>query len=209
MKVLKQSFISTIILFLLCGVMYPYFVTGISKVLFKEKANGSLIYVDGKAVGSKLIGQKFTEEKYFHGRPSAYDYNTYDEKPDETVLASSGGTNYANSNPDYIKGVEDNTKNILKENPTIKQEDISSEMVTASGSGLDPNITLQGAMIQIDRIAKARNISKDEVMELVKENSKQEIVNVLELNIALENKINKPSRKRKKVHHIEPVKKIL
>lgn len=94
MKVLKQSFISTIILFLLCGVMYPYFVTGISKVLFKEKANGSLIYVDGKAVGSKLIGQKFTEEKYFHGRPSAYDYNTYDEKPDETVLASSGGTNY-------------------------------------------------------------------------------------------------------------------
>lgn len=186
MKVLKQSFVSTIILFLLCGVMYPYFVTGISKVLFKEKANGSLIYVDGKAVGSKLIGQKFTEEKYFHGRPSAYDYNTYDEKPDETVLASSGGTNYANSNPDYIKGVEDNTKNILKENPTIKQEDIPSEMVTASGSGLDPNITLQGAMIQIDRIAKARNISKDKIVELVKENSKQEIVNVLELNIALD-----------------------
>ena len=113
MKVLKQSFISTIILFLLCGVMYPYFVTGISKVLFKEKANGSLIYVDGKAVGSKLIGQKFTEEKYFHGRPSAYDYNTYDEKPDETVLASSGGTNYANSNPDYIKGVEDNNERIV------------------------------------------------------------------------------------------------
>ena len=74
----------------------------------------------------------------------------------------------------------------MKENPTIKQEDISSEMVTASGSGLDPNITLQGAMIQIDRIAKARNISKDKIVELVKENSKQEIVNVLELNIALD-----------------------
>jgi K+-transporting ATPase ATPase C chain len=186
MKVLKQSFISTIILFLLCGVMYPYFVTGISKVLFKEKANGSLIYVDGKVVGSKLIGQKFTEEKYFHGRPSAYDYNTYDEKPDETVLASSGGTNYANSNPDYIKGVEDNTKNILKENPTIKQEDISSEMVTASGSGLDPNITLQGAMIQVDRISEARNISKDEVIELIKANANKDIVNVLELNLALD-----------------------
>lgn len=186
MKILKQSFISTIVLFVLCGLAYPYFITGISKVLFKDKANGSLVYVDDKIVGSKLIGQNFTDEKYFHGRPSAYDYNTYDEKPDETVLASSGGTNYANSNPDYIKNVEENVKTILKENPTVKQEDIPSEMVTASGSGLDPNITLQGAMIQVDRIAKVRNISKDKVVELIKENSNQEIVNVLELNIALD-----------------------
>lgn len=186
MKVLKQSFISTIVLFLLCGVIYPYFVTGISQVLFREKANGSLIYVDNKVVGSKLIGQNFTEAKYFHGRPSAYGYNTYDEKLAEDTLASSGGSNFANSNPDYIKAVKENTQNILKENPTIKQEDITSEMVTASGSGLDPNITLKGAMIQVERISKERNISKDKIIEIIKANSKKDIVNVLELNVALD-----------------------
>lgn len=187
MKILKQSIIVSLVLFLLCGIVYPYLMTGIANVFFKEKAQGSLVYVDNKPVGSSLIGQQFTEDKYLHGRPSAYGYNTYDEKPAEDVLPASGGTNYGNSNPAYVENVQNNLKQVMEENPNVKAEDIPSDLVTASGSGLDPHITVKGAMVQVDRIAKARNIDKEMVIKVIDENSYKDTVNVLKTNIALDN----------------------
>ena len=146
MKILRQSIIVSAIFFILCGVIYPYFMTGVANIFFKEKAQGSIIYIDGKPVGSKLIGQKFEKPEYLHGRPSAYNYNIYDEKPADDVFPASGGTNYGNSNSAYENSVKDNLTQILIENPTTVVEDIPSELVTSSGSGLDPHISLQGAL---------------------------------------------------------------
>ena len=176
MKILRQSIIVSAIFFILCGVIYPYFMTGVANIFFKQKAQGSIIYIDGKPVGSKLIGQKFEKPEYLHGRPSAYNYNIYDEKPADDVFPASGGTNYGNSNSAYENSVKDNLTQILIENPTTVVEDIPSELVTSSGSGLDPHISLQGALLQVDRIAK-----------VIKENSEKDIVNVLETNIKLDN----------------------
>lgn len=189
MKILRQSIIISAVFFILCGVMYPYFITGVANLLFKDKAQGSIIYIDGKPVGSRLIGQKFEQPQYLHGRPSAYNYNTYDEKPIADILAASGGTNYGNSNLAYEESVKNNLAQVLAENPDVATENIPSELVTASGSGLDPHISLQGALIQVDRIAKARGISNDKVAEVIKQNADKDIVNVLETNIALD-KIN-------------------
>lgn len=187
MKILKQSIIVSAVFFILCGIIYPYFITGVSNIFFKEKAQGSIIYIDGKAVGSKLIGQKFEKPEYLHGRPSAYNYNIYDEKPADDILPASGGTNYGNSNPAYEKSVKDNLAQVLAENKNAVAEDVPSELVTASGSGLDPHISLQGALLQADRIAEARGIDKEIVVNVIKENAKKDIVNVLETNIALDN----------------------
>ena len=186
MKVLKQSIIISLVLFLLCGVIYPYFITGVANVFFREKAQGSLVYVDDKPVGSALIGQQFTDSKYLHGRPSAYKYNTYDEKPDENILASAGGTNYGNGNPAYEENVKNNLAQVLTENPKAVIEDIPSELVTASGSGLDPHISLKGALIQADRIAEARGISKEKIIKVINENTDKDIVNVLLVNMKLD-----------------------
>lgn len=187
MKILRQSIIVSAVFFILCGVIYPYFMTGVANIFFKEKAQGSIIYIDGKPVGGKLIGQKFEKPEYLHGRPSAYNYNIYDEKPADDVLPASGGTNYGNSNPAYEKDVRNNLAQVLSENPAAAAEDIPSELVTSSGSGLDPHISLQGALLQVDRIAKARGIEKEVVAKVIKENSEKDIVNVLETNIKLDN----------------------
>lgn len=187
MKILRQSIIVSAVFFILCGVIYPYFMTGVANIFFKEKAQGSIIYIDGKPVGSKLIGQKFEKPEYLHGRPSAYNYNIYDEKPADDVLPASGGTNYGNSNPAYEKDVRNNLAQVLSENPAAAVEDIPSELVTSSGSGLDPHISLRGALLQVDRIAKARGIEKEAVAKVIKENSEKDIVNVLETNIKLDN----------------------
>ena len=187
MKILRQSIIVSAVFFILCGVIYPYFMAGVANIFFKEKAQGSIIYIDGKPVGSKLIGQKFEKPEYLHGRPSAYNYNIYDEKPADDVLPASGGTNYGNSNPAYEKDVRNNLAQVLSENPAAAAEDIPSELVTSSGSGLDPHISLQGALLQVDRIAKARGIEKEVVAKVIKENSEKDIVNVLETNIKLDN----------------------
>ncbi len=187
MKILRQSIIVSAIFFILCGVIYPYFMTGVANIFFKQKAQGSIIYIDGKPVGSKLIGQKFEKPEYLHGRPSAYNYNIYDEKPADDVFPASGGTNYGNSNSAYENSVKDNLTQILIENPTTVVEDIPSELVTSSGSGLDPHISLQGALLQVDRIAKVRGIEKEAIAKVIKENSEKDIVNVLETNIKLDN----------------------
>jgi potassium-transporting ATPase KdpC subunit len=173
----------TLALIILCVVVYTLVMTGIAK-LAPGKGEGVTLKKNGKVVGYELIGQKFTQDKYFWGRPSAVDYNA----------AGSGGSNKGPSNPDYLKDVQNRIDSFLKHNPEIKKEDIPSEMVTASGSGQDPDISVKGAEVQIARIAKVRNISKDKLDQLIKEHTNAplfgflgpEKVNVLKLNLALD-----------------------
>ncbi len=143
---------------------------------------GQTIQVNGHTAGFSLVGQKFTDDKYFWSRPSAVDYNA----------AGSGGSNKAPSNPDYLAQVQDRIDTFLAHNPTAKKSDIPSEMVTASGSGLDPDISPAAASIQLDRIAAVRHINKSRLAELVTRHTQKPLlgpqkINVLKLNIDLDN----------------------
>jgi K+-transporting ATPase ATPase C chain len=149
-----------------------------------NSGKGETVSVNNKIVGYKLEGQNFTDDKYFDSRPSACGYNA----------AGSGASNKGPSNPDYLKGVQALIDTFMVHNPSVKKEDIPSELVTASGSGLDPDLSPQGAYVQVARIAKTRNISEEKIKELVVQQIKKpflgllgpEKVNVLELNIALD-----------------------
>lgn len=166
------------------GVIYPFLVTGLSQVFFKSKAQGSLIEKNGEIIGSRLIGQTFTKPGYFHSRPSAAG-NGYDPM-------ASGGTNYGPTNKKLLEGnVKGAVETLSKENP---QASIPVDLVTSSGSGLDPHITPAAAEFQIERVAREREISPNEVRRLVQEHTKgrqfgflgEPRVNVLELNLALD-----------------------
>lgn len=184
-EILKKSIYITVALFILATI-YTCVINGFAQIFFNHSANGSIIVKDGQAIGSKHIGQVFAGAKHFHGRPSAYNYNTYDTEEETQVLPASGGTNLGLSNPTYTENVKANVEKLLVENPGLKVEDIPVEMVTASGSGLDPHITVQGAMIQAERVARENGIAKDEVVALINKIAHKDIVNVLELNLALE-----------------------
>src|SRR3954465_3691003 len=165
-----------------CGV-YTLFVMGIAQAA-PAKGNGQTVTVNGKIVGYKLIGQKFTDDKYFWGRPSAVDYNA----------AGSSGSNKGPTNPDYLKTVHDRIDSFLVHNPGIKKEEIPAEMVTASGSGLDPDLSPASAYIQVKRVAAVRGISADKVKALVDARIEKPLlgllgpskINVLKLNVALD-----------------------
>lgn len=182
---MKQNIIPSIRLTLVCiivlMIIYPALIWAIAKVV-PSKGEGETITVNNKVVGYKLEGQSFTADKYFNGRPSAASYNA----------ASSSGSNKGPSNPEYLQQVTDRVDTFLAHNPTIKKEDIPSDLVTASGSGLDPDISLQAAMVQVDRIAKTRNISKEKISSLVKTTTEQSFfngiqkINVLKTNIELD-----------------------
>ena len=161
-----------------------------------HQANGSLIEMDGKVIGSELVGQDFTDERLFHCRPSAVNYNTFtqnEKESNEQVLPSSGSENLASSNPKLEKRINDDVEEFLQENPTIKREDIPADIITASGSGLDPHISVDAANVQIDRVSKNAHISKDVLKKLIKDNTEnkllgvfgEEKVNVLQLNLSL------------------------
>ena len=121
------------------------------------RGKGETVSFNNRIVGWKLLGQKFTDDKYFWSRPSAVDYNA----------AGSGGSNKGPTNPDYLKQVQDRVDTFLVHNPGVKKQDIPSDLVTASGAGLDPDISVQGAYAQVDRIAKVRNLPADQVRTLV------------------------------------------
>jgi len=186
MKDVKRGLKLTLIFMIILGVIYPLTMTGISRLVFPEKSQGSLIYNKDELIGSSLIGQKFTDDKWFQGRPSAVDYDA----------SKSGGTNLAMSNPEFKKSVEKNIQDFLSKNPTVKKEDIQADIVTASASGLDPEITVASAKLQAERVAKANGKTVDEINTII-DNAKiskflgvfgQERVNVLELNLKLLNK---------------------
>lgn len=170
----------TIVLILLLAVCYPLLIASVAR-LAPGGGKGKTVMVNGNVVGYTNIGQRFTSERYFHGRPSAVDYNA----------AGSGGSNKGPSNPEYLQLVKDRIDSFLVHHPGIRKEDIPSEMVTASGSGLDPDISPQGALVQVKRVAKARGISEEKIKQMIAQMTDRPLVgpakiNVLNLNIALD-----------------------
>lgn len=171
----------TLLLILLLAVVYPAIMLGIAQVA-PNNGKGEVLLANGKVVGYQKIGQKFDKEQYFWGRPSAVDYNA----------AGSAGSNKGPSNAEYLELVQKRIDTFIMKHSYLKKSDIPSEMITASGSGLDPNISPKGAFIQVKRIAKVRNLDENKVNELVKKMIKKPIVigtehvNVLELNVALD-----------------------
>jgi K+-transporting ATPase ATPase C chain len=168
----------------LLGGGYHALLWAVGKVAFPSQAEGSLIRrADGTIVGSRLIAQKFTRPEYFHSRPSGVDYNA----------ASTGGTNYGPSNPDHLKAVQERLDAVVAEDGVAAGQ-VPSEMVTASGAGLDPHIPPAAAELQAPRVAKARNVTIDRVRELIRAHTEPPTfgflgrarVNVLELNLALD-----------------------
>lgn len=152
--------------------------------LSPEKGNGETVIVNGKVVGYRLEGQKFTNDTYFWSRPSAAGYNA----------TASAGSNKASSNPDYQKEVQGRIDSFLVHHPTVKKEDIPSDLITASGSGLDPDISVEAANIQVNRVASVRKVPREKVQELVNAHIQKPLagllgtarVNVLALNIDLD-----------------------
>lgn len=179
---------------ILTGVIYPVGVWGIGQVAFKEKADGSLISQDGKVIGSKFIAQGFSQDKYFQPRPSAVNYSiTPDEEYKKgNFVYTSGGSNFGPTNKKLIDNINTNIKALKEKNTTT--EKIPIEMVTASSSGLDPEISLKSALWQLPRVAKARNMSEDKLKEIVEKFTEQAFlgfngearINVLLINIALD-----------------------
>lgn len=184
---MKQHILPALKLTLICLVffcgIYPLFILGIAW-FSPNHGEGENITLNGKTIGYALEGQNFTKDNYFWSRPSAAGYNA----------AGSSGSNKGPTNPDYLKDVQSRIDSFLVHNPTINKEQITSELVTASGSGLDPDISPEGAKIQIPRISKSRGISEDKLMALLNQHIDKpllglfgtEKVNVLQLNIALD-----------------------
>lgn len=196
LKGIKKPFLITLALLVICGLAYPLLLTGISQLLFPNQANGSLITENGKTVGSALVGQDFTDARFMKCRPSTVKYNTYTqkEKADGTYPGiGSGSKNYAPTNPKLKKRVEDDIAAFLKANPTVKKEDIPTDLLTASGSGLDPDISPESAAVQIPALAKATGLSEDALKKIVRENTQGKLlgifgtdtVNVLKVNLEI------------------------
>jgi K+-transporting ATPase ATPase C chain len=176
---LRLTFISVVFF---CGV-YTLFIRIIAWTA-PAHGEGETVVVNGRVVGYALIGQSFTQDNYFRSRPSAVGYNA----------AGSGGSNKGPGNPDYLKEVQSRLDTFLVHNPSVKKGDVPSELLTASGSGQDPDISPQGAYIQVARIATIRNIKEDKIKELIAQHIDKpllglfgtEKINVLKLNIALD-----------------------
>ena len=177
----------TIVLTVLTGILYPLVMVGLAHVAFPAQAEGSLIYRSGTATGSSLIGQNFKSPGYFHSRPSAAGSNGYD-------ATSSSGSNLGPTNKSFIDSVKQRLKGVVEENPGVQPSQVPVDMVTASGSGLDPEISPAAAEIQVQRVAKARGLSEQAVRDLVSLHTQSRWagilgepgVNVVELNLALD-----------------------
>lgn len=185
-KEFRPAVTSFLLLTVLTGIAYPLLVTGISQVVMSDKANGSMIMKDGKPIGSNLIGQSFSDPKYFWGRPSA-------TSPMPNNASSSGGSNLGPTNPALMDAVKSRVQALRNADPG-NQLPVPVDLVTASGSGLDPHISPAAAEYQLARVARVRNLPLDVVHKLVDEHTEsrqfgilgEPRVNVLELNLALD-----------------------
>jgi K+-transporting ATPase ATPase C chain len=194
-KELRPAIVFVVALTLITGIVYPLVVTGLAGVIFPYQAQGSLIERDGNVVGPALIGQEFTSDRYFHGRPSATTAPDPAD-PTKTVPApynagNSGGSNLGPTNKALIERVQSDMDKLKQENSSSA---VPIDLVTTSGSGLDPHISPAAALFQVPRVAKARGVSEDRLRELVNERTEgrtlglfgEPRVNVLALNLALD-----------------------
>jgi K+-transporting ATPase ATPase C chain len=182
---LRPAAMMLLLLTVLAGLIYPMVVTGIAQLVFPHQANGSVIVKGGKPVGSELIGQPFDDPQYFWGRPSATSPVPYN-------AAASTGSNLGPTNPDLLKAVADRVETLKKANPENRAA-VPVDLVTASGSGLDPHITPAAALYQVSRVAKARGVPEERLRALIAEHTEPRTfgvlgeprVNVLKLNLVL------------------------
>ena len=195
LKEIRPAIVFVVALTVITGLLYPFAMTGIAGVVFPYQAQGSLIERDGKVVGSALIGQDFTSAGYFHGRPSA----TVAPDPNDSTktvpapynAANSGGSNLGPTNKALIDRVQGDVEKLRQENPSAQ---VPIDLVTTSGSGLDPDISPAAALFQVPRVAKAHNMQEDRVRQLVDEHVEgrtlgflgEPRINVLALNLALD-----------------------
>jgi K+-transporting ATPase ATPase C chain len=195
LREIRPAIVFVIALTLITGVAYPFAMTGLAQLLFPYQAQGSLVERDGKVVGSALIGQEFTSDGYFHGRPSA----TVTPDPNDSTktvpapynAANSGGSNLAPTSKDLAERIAGDIEKLKQENPSVA---VPADLVTTSGSGLDPHISPEAALFQVPRVAKARNLPEYRIRQLVADNTSPPLagvlgeprVNVLELNLALD-----------------------
>jgi K+-transporting ATPase ATPase C chain len=195
LREVRPAIVVLVALTLFTGLVYPLAMTGIAQLIFPRQANGSMIERDGKIVGSELIGQNFTSDKYFHGRPSA---TTAPDPKDSNKTAAapynaanSGGSNLGPSNKALVDRVKGDIATLQKQNAGAS---VPIDLVTTSGSGLDPDISPEAALFQVPRIAKARNLPDAQIRQLVEENTEgrwlgllgEPRVNVLQINLSLD-----------------------
>lgn len=203
-KYFKSALILTVLMLILCGFAYPAALTGLGQLIFPNQANGSLITAEGEkttepeeAIGSAIVGQDFSgNPRYFQGRVSGVNYNTYteEEKEDDSYGGvGSGGSNLAPSNEELKERVEKSVEEFLEKNPGVEKGDIPADLLTASGSGMDPDITPQSAKIQIPAIAENTGLSEEELEKIVENNTEGKVlgvfgherVNVLKCNLEI------------------------
>jgi potassium-transporting ATPase KdpC subunit len=205
---LLPAIMMMVVFTVLLGLAYPLVVTGIAEAAFPDKANGSELKVDGKVVGSKLLGQTFTKPKYFHGRPSAAgaaaagtdaadpndESKTVPNDPKDLAQDISSGSNWGPTNPDLLAAVKQRVADYRKENGLANDAKVPVDAVTASGSGLDPQISVANARLQARRVARVRGLLLPQVRKLIDDHTDgrslgflgEPGVNVLELNVALD-----------------------
>ena len=197
MKMLKNILPKALIIFVIftvvCGVLYTGVVTGIAQVFFPDQANGSIIEVDGKKYGSVLLGQQYTDNKHMWGRVMNIDVSTYTDESGNPMMYASP-SNLSPASEEYEELIAQRVEKIRKAHPDQKDTAIPEDLVTCSGSGLDPHISVAAAHYQIERIAKAQNMSQDEVQKIVDQCTDgkllgvlgEKTVNVLKVNLMLD-----------------------
>ncbi|MRM89101.1 potassium-transporting ATPase subunit KdpC [Faecalicatena contorta] len=197
MKTLKsvvgKVFLALVIFSVLCGVIYPWLMTGISQLFFKDKANGSIIEVDGVQYGSELLGQQFTGYEYMWGRIMNINTETFTNK-DGMATVYAGPSNKTPAGEEFEAQIQERVEKIKAGNPDAEDEQIPVDLVTCSGSGLDPHISVDAAEYQVPRLAKERDMTEEEVQDIIERYTTgrflgifgEKVVNVLQVNLALD-----------------------